>query len=79
LEPVCVFAVDSEVTPDDTNSLRFWAQQKLVKERFEALHIFHHNAFEMVNWEIVYRTLRRVSKLFQLWANKQVMGIAGTM
>jgi hypothetical protein len=64
---------------DDTDSLRFWAHQKLAKERFAVLHIFHHNIFKMVDWEIVYSTLRKVPKLFQLWASKQVMGIAKTM
>ncbi len=74
LEPVSVFAGDSKVTTDDTDFLRFWAHRKLTKERFEALHIFHYNIFKMANWEIVYRTLRKVPKLFQ-----RVMGIAGTM
>jgi hypothetical protein len=64
---------------DDTDSLRFGAHRKLAKERFEVLHIFHHNSFEMVNSEIMYRTLKKVPKSFQLWASRQVMGIAGTM
>jgi hypothetical protein len=36
-------------------------------------------AFDMVVWDIVYPTLLEVPKLFQLWACKQVMGVAGTM
>ena len=63
----------------NVDCLRFGAHRKLVKERFEALHIFHNNAFEMVDCKIVYRTLRKVQKLFQLWAGKQVLGIARTM
>jgi hypothetical protein len=79
LEPVCLFAGDNKVTTDNADSLRFWAHRKLAKGRFEAVHILHHNALKMVDWEIVYRTLRNVPKLFQLWASNQVMGIAGTM
>jgi hypothetical protein len=114
LEPVCVFIGDSKVTKDNVDSLRFWAPWKLAKERFEVLHILHHNAFEMVDWKIVNRRLKKahwklakerfevlhilhhnafemveweivngrlkkVPRLFQLWAHKQVMGIAGTM
>ncbi len=36
-------------------------------------------AFNMVDWEIVYRTLHEVPKLFQLWACKQAIGVAGMM
>jgi hypothetical protein len=32
-----------------------------------------------MDWEMVYVKLREVPRLFQLWACKQVMGIAGTM
>ena len=35
--------------------------------------------FDYVDWEMVYDFLRKVPRLFQVWACKQVMGIAGTM
>ena len=34
---------------------------------------------DLVDWEMIYLKLEEVPKLFQLWAYKQVMGIAGTM
>jgi len=34
--------------------------------------------FDEVDWWYVYGTLRRVTRLFQIWACKQVTGIAGT-
>jgi hypothetical protein len=43
------------------------------------MQILHHNGFKMVNWEVVYKTLKKVPKLFQLWASKQVMGTVGMM
>jgi hypothetical protein len=39
----------------------------------------HPQKFELVDWEMVHLQLSCVPKLFQLWACKQVMGIAGTM
>ncbi len=41
--------------------------------------ILYSQKFELVDWEMVYSQLNSVPKLFQLWACKQVMGIAGTM
>jgi hypothetical protein len=35
--------------------------------------------FDLVDWEMVHKTLHDVPKLFQQWVCKQVMGIAGTM
>jgi hypothetical protein len=64
---------------DDMGSLRFLAHRKIVKETFNALCILPYNVFDMVDWEIVHKTLTKVPKLFQLWASKQVMGTAGTM
>jgi hypothetical protein len=37
------------------------------------------NKFEEVDWEAVHRTLHLVPRLFQVWAAKHIMGIAGTM
>jgi hypothetical protein len=42
------------------------------------MRILHTQAFDLVVWEIVYHTFRGAAKLFQLWACKQVMGVAGT-
>jgi hypothetical protein len=36
-------------------------------------------AFNVVDWEIVYCTPWEVPKLFQLWACKQMIGVAGNM
>ncbi len=35
-------------------------------------------AFKKVNWRIFYTTLHKVPRLFQAWACKQIMEIAGT-
>jgi len=38
----------------------------------------YHSEFDTVDWESVYAALYSVPRLFQIWACKQVMGIAGT-
>jgi hypothetical protein len=43
------------------------------------LKILYNQEFDYVDWEMVCKKLRDVHQLFQLWACKQVMGIAGTM
>jgi hypothetical protein len=78
LEPVSIFIGNIKVTTDSMDCLKFWAHKHLAKEKFHSMGILHTQAFELVDWEIVYHTLWGVPKLFQLWACKQVMGIAGT-
>jgi hypothetical protein len=43
------------------------------------MNILDFHVFDLVDWEMVHKTLHNVPKLFQQWACKQVMGIAGTM
>jgi hypothetical protein len=78
LEPVSVFIGNTKVTTDNMDCLRFWAHKHLAKEKLHSMRILHTQAFDLVDWEIVYHTLWGVPKLFQLWACKQVTGVAGT-
>jgi hypothetical protein len=78
-QPVSVFVGTAKVTMDDIDVLRFWAHKHLARERFSAMKILDTRAFDMVDWEIVHRTLWEVPELFQHWACKEVMGAAGTM
>ena len=34
--------------------------------------------FKEVDWDMVYSALRELPQMFQIWASKQVMGVAGT-
>ena len=79
LEPVCVFAGTTKITADAGQAPRFWAHQSLARKLFSQLDILYQNEFDKVDWEMVYQTLHEVPRLFQQWACKQVMGIAGTM
>jgi hypothetical protein len=79
LEPVCIFAGTTKITADAGQVPRFWAHRHLAREWFHQLDILHGNVFDKVDWEMVHQTLHEVPRLFQQWACKQVMGIAGTM
>lgn len=79
LEPVCIFAGTGKITADSGHAPRYWTHRKLAREVFSQLDILYYTGFDKVDWEMVYQTLHEVPRLFQQWACKQVMGIAGTM
>ena len=59
-------------------SLRFWAHRRLAREVFQDLGILGLREFDEVAWRPVYDALLTVPPMFQLWAAKQVTGIAST-
>ena len=78
LEPVCLFHQGVKIASNMSDYLRFVTHRKLAKLRFYDLKILVRGEFDRIDWEAVYQILCEVPKLFQLWACKQVMGIAGT-
>ena len=78
LEPICLFVGKEKITSDTGDHIRFAAHRQLTKEVFHLNKILLAHQFEEVDWYIVHKTLRRVPRLFQIWACKQVTGIAGT-
>jgi len=79
LEPVIVTAASEKITADMGHRVRFLTHRTLARRSFDQLKILDTAAFDRVDWEMIYETLREVPRLFQQWACKQVMGIAGTM
>jgi hypothetical protein len=75
LEPICVFLGRNKLTSDKGDQLRFWAHKQLARTRFYEARIIT-EGFDLVDWESVYAALHGVPRLFQIWACKQVMGIA---
>ena len=63
--------------PGMMDSLRFWAHRRLAREMFHDLGILEFQAFDQVAWQPIHDSLLSVSRLFQLWAAKQVTDIAG--
>ncbi len=85
LEPITMF-VDNQKMTSDTGDLRFHAHRILAKEFFttttvqskKSLPLLSAEAFEAIDWPNVYYVLHHVPRLFQLFACKQVTGVAGT-
>ena len=59
------------------DSLRFWLHQQLAKKLLFKSGILTPLGFKEFFWKLVYDTLHEVPRLFQVWACKQVMNIAG--
>ncbi len=68
LEPIGVFIKGAKLS-SDTGQLIQFQQKKIVSG----------NGFNKVGWDSVHSTLHSVLRLFQVWASKHVLGIAGTM
>jgi len=79
LEPVCMFVEGEKVTSESGELIRFHAHRQLAQDFFFSYGIFDPQQFMEVAWDHVFRTLRdNVPRMFQVWACKQVMDIAGT-
>jgi hypothetical protein len=78
LEPVCVFLGKKKLTSEKDIALRFWAHRSLAKINFQDRKILSNQEFDTVDWEMIYAGLRRVPRMFQIWACKQVMNLAPT-
>ena len=75
LEPITIFMDKNKLTSDKGDKLRFWAHKQIAKTYFyEAKILFEE--FDLIDWESIYAALHSVPRLFQIWACKQVMGIA---
>jgi len=74
-----MFVEEEKITSESGGMIRFHAHRQMAREFFLSYGIMDHQQFAEVAWEHVYRTLREeVPRMFQVWACKQVMGIAGT-
>lgn len=67
-----------KVTSNSGDLVRFWAHRSIARSLFLKRGIFYSREFDLIDWEAVGTALGVVPRLFQIWACKQVMGIAGT-
>jgi hypothetical protein len=67
------------MTSDTGEQIPFEAHWQLAKAFFNDRKILSNVHFESVDWISVHRTLHNLPQLFQVWAAKQVLGIAGTI
>ena len=79
LEPIGLFIDGKKMILETGSQIRFWAHHQLAQEFYRDQKILSHLQFDSVDWPFVLRTLHDLPRLFQVWAAKQVLGIAGTM
>ncbi len=79
LEEIRAFIKGKELSLDASQQIRFHAHHQLVRSLFLQKKILSGKGFNKVGWDSVHGALHSVLQLFQVWASKHVLGIAGTM
>jgi hypothetical protein len=79
LEPVRIFVGRQKTTSETGDHIRFWAHHCLAQDYYRNHKVLSTKQFDQVDWKSVHNTLHGLPRLFQLWASKHVLGIAGTM
>jgi hypothetical protein len=79
LEPICLFVQDKKMTSKTGNHICYWAHHHLA-QRYDCNHkLLSFEQFDAVDWKSIHRTLHKLPQLFQLWAAKHGLGMAGIM
>ena len=78
LEPVAIFVDGEKLATRPADALRYRAHYVLARETFHDLSVMFRPAFDQIAWKSVYTALHDVPRMFQVWAAKQVLDIAGT-
>ena len=79
LEPVGVYVQGEKMTSNTGRHIQYQAHYQLARTYYQEHNLLSHKQFNAVDWKSVYSTLHDLPRLFQLWASKHVLGIAGTM
>lgn len=77
-EPICCFIGKEKMTSDTGPALRAWAHKTIARGVFERCKVLTPAQFDLIAWKYVNTALEEVPRMFQLWACKQVMGVAAT-
>ncbi len=78
LKPIGVFIEGEKLTSETGDQLRFWAHLQLARIFYAKQGIMTHRQFDKIDWRSVHRTLHDLLRLFQVWAAKHDLNIAGT-
>jgi hypothetical protein len=78
LESVGVFTGKRKITSGPGKTLRFWSACKAARKVFFNYKILQPDQFDEVAWSVVHHAMWEVPRMFQIWAAKQVMELAGT-
>ena len=77
LEAVAVYVGENKLSSGMSQYVRFHVHKHIAKEVFVKLRILDEGQFEEVEWRLVWGALKEAPRMFQIWASKQVMNIAG--
>ena len=78
LEPVVCFAGTVKLTASMSWFMRFYAHKQLARDMLSDMNVLSTKQFNEISWQHVAYALDDVPRMFQLWACKQVLGIAST-
>jgi hypothetical protein len=70
LEPICVMIVKNKITANNCDSLRYWVNLSIARPIFHSQKILFTNQFDVVDWEMVHKTLWQVECSLSGPANK---------
>jgi hypothetical protein len=79
IEEIGAFIGSAKLSLDAGQQIRFHAHRQLARMLFLWKKILTGEDFDKVRWGHVHGALHSVLRLFQVWALKHVIGIAGTM
>ncbi len=79
LKEIGAFIKGKKLSLDASLQIRFHAHHQLARKLFLWKKILSGEGFGEVGWDSVHGALHSVLRLFQVWASKHVLGIAGTM
>ncbi len=79
LEPIGITVGGEKLSSKTGDLLWFHAHRQLARTFFHQRGILTWEAFNKVDWESLHKTLHAVPRLFQVWASKHVLRIAGTI
>jgi hypothetical protein len=79
LEPIGLFVDGKKMTLETGNQIQFGAHHQLACEFYRNQNILSLVQFDALDWTSVHCALHDLPRLFQVWAVKHVLGIAGTM
>jgi hypothetical protein len=79
LKPISLFVRGQKMTSETGDHISYWARHHLAQQYYRDHKLLSFEQFDSVDWKCIHRTLHDLPRLFQLWAAKHVMGIAGTM
>jgi hypothetical protein len=79
LEPVGVFVRGEKMTSDMGSHIWYSAHCQLARTYYRDHKTLSFDQFNAVDWKSIHTTLHNLPRLFQLWASKHILGIAGMM